>query len=222
MAINPSPGSPNGGDNILMTPNADCGDLQEMRCPKTVTEDLSRNWRNKGANYGLRNRQNDGHLEEVPIACLKSGDVAERQKKQRGDIKIEIKSGQQALMEVFGSYVMVRDTKDVWRWTHEKSREFSVRSADKTLGGEEIGGMDIQWKTVRMKVVPLKVSAFVWKAVKNGFSMKTNLGQRNALPNAGALTCERCGNYDEDANHVLMQCIVAYRVRTRYCSWWVK
>nr|GEV50141.1 hypothetical protein [Tanacetum cinerariifolium] len=69
-----------------------------------------------------------------------------------------------------------------------------------------------------VKLVPIKVNIFVWRARRDCLPTRTNLGYRGV--DLASLKCPICLDFDEDINHILFRCDVAQNVLRRVCCWW--
>ncbi|KAK9050508.1 hypothetical protein SSX86_030522 [Deinandra increscens subsp. villosa] len=67
-----------------------------------------------------------------------------------------------------------------------------------------------------IKWVPLKVNAFCWRATLDRISSKANLYLRGIHVDT---TCEGCRLFEENTDHVLINCFLASNVWSKVVSW---
>lgn len=105
----------------------------------------------------------------------------------------------------FIQFVVSNDEPDVLFWKGDAMGMFSVKGLCYVLenkGFDEAGWMVPQH--IR-KMVPAKVTTFMWQLQKNRVATKENLMARGiSLPDAGS--CGLCGQELESAAHLFMHC----------------
>ncbi|XP_023759766.1 uncharacterized protein LOC111908165 [Lactuca sativa] len=68
-----------------------------------------------------------------------------------------------------------------------------------------------------LKEVPLKVYCFIWRAKMGRIPVAVELAKRGVVPEN--LTCPMCNEYEEDSNHVLVDCSYARSVCEGVSRW---
>ena len=100
---------------------------------------------------------------------------------------------------------------DDWAWFHEKSGNFSVRSAYRMLAAQQLsndnasassGSSTFCWKILWGFSVPPKVRAFWWRVIKNFVPCRQNLKVRH-MEQIGH--CKIYGTEEETAFHALFE-----------------
>nr|GEV63917.1 hypothetical protein [Tanacetum cinerariifolium] len=69
-----------------------------------------------------------------------------------------------------------------------------------------------------VKLVPIKVNIFVWRARRDCLPTRTNLEHRGV--DLVSSKCPICHDFDEDIKHSLFRCDLAQCVLRRVCRWW--
>jgi len=94
---------------------------------------------------------------------------------------------------------------DVWQWQPDSNDGYSVRGVYDMLTTKEmlLGGQCdyLVWH----KQVPLKVSIFAWRLLRDRLPTKSNLVSRGILDVEASLCVSGCGNV-EDARHLFLEC----------------
>nr|KAJ0185206.1 hypothetical protein LSAT_V11C900459370 [Lactuca sativa] len=68
-----------------------------------------------------------------------------------------------------------------------------------------------------LKEVPLKVNCFIWRAKMGRIPVAVELAKRGVV--LENLTCPMCNEYEEDSNHVLVDCSYARSVCEGVSRW---
>jgi len=94
---------------------------------------------------------------------------------------------------------------DVWQWLLDPSGGYSVRGVYDMLTTQEnpqvLQNNDLIWH----KHVPLKVSIFAWRLIRDCLPTKTNLALRGVLDTEACQCVLGCGQV-EDARHLFLLC----------------
>jgi hypothetical protein len=104
--------------------------------------------------------------------------------------------------------VVLQDTvQDTWRWLLDPIHGYSVHGAYRflTSSGELAGRAQVI--DIWLKQIPSKVSAFLWRLLRNRLSTKDNLVRRNVLSHNEAVCVSGCGRI-ESATHLFLDCDV--------------
>ncbi|GJX58859.1 hypothetical protein Tco_0290249 [Tanacetum coccineum] len=69
-----------------------------------------------------------------------------------------------------------------------------------------------------VKVVPIKVNIFSWRACRDYLPTRSNLSRRGI--NVVDISCPLCNEGVEEAAHIFLRCPLARGVLLRICRWW--
>jgi len=94
---------------------------------------------------------------------------------------------------------------DTWKRHMDTSDGYTVRSAYQLLTTQDTSLVEGADALVWHKHVPLKVSIFAWRLVKNRFPTRTNLVHRGIMSDAGAGCLCGCGD-TETTQHLFISC----------------
>jgi hypothetical protein len=75
----------------------------------------------------------------------------------------------------------------VWQWQFDPARDYSVSGAYQLMTSQQTATLDATEDLIWHKHVPLKVSIFVWRLLKDGLPTKDNLVSRGIM--LKQLTC---------------------------------
>lgn len=92
---------------------------------------------------------------------------------------------------------------DSWRWKHDSKGVYIVRSVYKAFSLERIPRKNLNFKLIWAKNVPLKISAFAWKALQNRIPTKVNLMKWGLLLDNEDALCVLCGKHEEISDQLL-------------------
>ncbi|GLU15338.1 hypothetical protein SLE2022_318360 [Rubroshorea leprosula] len=124
------------------------------------------------------------------------------------------------LMEFLQEVKPATNSEDNWNWLWEKDGKYSVKSAYKKLmhspDQEETKVMKKCWNPL----VPKKVSAFMWQSLHKRIRTKDNLIARGILKEESQALCNMCGSCIERVDHLLLNCIHAWKLWTNCLRWW--
>ncbi|XP_021979351.1 uncharacterized protein LOC110875461 [Helianthus annuus] len=99
-----------------------------------------------------------------------------------------------------------------WKWRSDTGGSFSVRQVrsdiEKATMAEDNGSLVFAWNNW----APPKVNYLLWRALLDKIASKVGLIQRG-IPLTDSV-CPRCGLYDEDPDHIFVNCLWAQ------CVWW--
>ncbi|GAU47276.1 hypothetical protein TSUD_94650 [Trifolium subterraneum] len=106
----------------------------------------------------------------------------------------------------FGASVVRKDRSvDMWLWRPDPIRGYSVREAYRFLTSHQpismIDADDLIWH----KQVPLKVSSFAWRLLRNRLPTKDNLANRGIITAEAQSCVAGCGAL-ESAQHLFISC----------------
>ncbi|GLT51274.1 hypothetical protein SLA2020_246950 [Shorea laevis] len=126
----------------------------------------------------------------------------------------------QELKNDLNMVIFNHDGEDKWTWRWESNGKYTVKSAYQHLGQpHQVGGSEI-FKVIWNKLVPLKVSALAWRAIQDRIPTKVNLRKRGVITEEAELKCRLCSKKEESTDHVLVECIYAWRIWVACYSWW--
>ncbi|GAB4827557.1 hypothetical protein Ancab_040031 [Ancistrocladus abbreviatus] len=106
---------------------------------------------------------------------------------------------------------------DVWTWKAESSGCYTVKSAYSLIRGFRTAQPVQSLSRVWTRLLPGKVSAFLWRALLDRIPSRANLYKRNIDIK---INCSRCQAVMEDTQHVLLDCPFAYNVWLLHAQWW--
>ncbi|CAN1162575.1 Putative ribonuclease H protein At1g65750 [Linum perenne] len=119
----------------------------------------------------------------------------------------------EAVQQVLGMSVPKDSNEvDLWVWNGEKDGHFLVRSAYNLLNAAPQMGTNELWKTIWNWVGPSRIKHFLW--ISGHGRLLTN-SERVRRHIASDSSCDRCGNPNESATHILRDCDFATDVWRR-------
>jgi hypothetical protein len=102
-------------------------------------------------------------------------------------------------------FTMQAQSSDVWRWQPDPDVGYSVRGAYQLLTSQDSftpgEADDLVWH----KQVPLKVSIFAWRLLRDRLPTKANLVARDIISSEGHFCVSGCGGV-ESAQHLFLAC----------------
>ena len=105
---------------------------------------------------------------------------------------------------------------DRWVCSLSSDGSFSVKEA--RIAIDEMYLPQHFESTSWVKVVPIKVNIFVWRAWRDCLPTRTNLIRRGVYVESSS--CPLCHSGEEDVHHVLFRCNLSRAVLRRVCRWW--
>ncbi|GAU51257.1 hypothetical protein TSUD_98780 [Trifolium subterraneum] len=96
---------------------------------------------------------------------------------------------------------------DRWQWWPDPDEGYTVRGAYQILTTQVSATMDDAEKLIWHSQVPLKVSFFVWRLLRDRLPTKANLVTRGILSPTAHLCVSGCGTV-ETAHHLFISCSV--------------
>ncbi|KAK2406681.1 hypothetical protein QL285_042386 [Trifolium repens] len=109
---------------------------------------------------------------------------------------------------------------DVWRWQPDPDTGYSVRGAYQLLTSQDSFTLGAAEDLVWHKQVPLKVSIFVWRLLRDRLPMKSNLVARGIISPEDQLCVSGCGGV-ESAQHLSLLQHIWFPVGTSSLLNWV-
>ncbi|GAU26303.1 hypothetical protein TSUD_56010 [Trifolium subterraneum] len=94
---------------------------------------------------------------------------------------------------------------DRWQWRPDPDIGYTVRGAYELLTTQVSATTDDAEKPIWHSQVPLKVSIFVWRLLRDKLPTKANLITRGILSHAAGLCVSGCGAV-ESAQHLFVSC----------------
>ncbi|GAU50553.1 hypothetical protein TSUD_281270 [Trifolium subterraneum] len=94
---------------------------------------------------------------------------------------------------------------DRWQWQPDPDKGYTVRGAYQLLTPQVTATMDEAEKLIWHSQVPLKVSIFAWRLLRDRMPTKANLVTRGILFLAVQFCTSRCGEI-ESAHHLFISC----------------
>ncbi len=97
------------------------------------------------------------------------------------------------------------DSSDRWLWLPDQSGGYTVRGAYDMLTVQDHPLLHQNLELIWHKQVPLKVSIFAWRLLRDRLPTRQNLAIRGILPMDARLCLAGCGQV-EDVNHLFLSC----------------
>ncbi|GAU31359.1 hypothetical protein TSUD_19040 [Trifolium subterraneum] len=107
---------------------------------------------------------------------------------------------------------------DRWQWQPDPVKGYTVRGAYQLLTSQDATIMDDADKLIWHSQVPLKVSIFAWRLLRDRLPTKTNLVTRGILSPAAHFCVTGCGEA-ESAHHLFISCNTFGSLWTSVCLW---
>ncbi|GLU23479.1 hypothetical protein SLE2022_394790 [Rubroshorea leprosula] len=126
----------------------------------------------------------------------------------------------QDLKELLQGSKLAQGKQDSWRWRHNPKGTYSTKSAYTILNSNSTEPTTKQFNMLRNKKVPLKVSAFVWKALQNRIPTGDNLLKRGIVGTKDDFLCIFCGKHTESATHLFFTCEATWALWQASYAWW--
>ncbi|MCH81957.1 kinesin-like protein [Trifolium medium] len=101
---------------------------------------------------------------------------------------------------------------DLWQWRPDPARGYSVRGAYQLLIFHPSDPLDAVEDLIWHKQVPLKVSIFAWRLLRDRLPTKINLAIRGIITPEAQSCVAGCGGM-ESAQHLFLSCSI-------FCSLW--
>ncbi|XP_024632905.1 uncharacterized protein [Medicago truncatula] len=89
---------------------------------------------------------------------------------------------------------LVPNVSDIWEWLSDTAVGYSVRGAYDLLSDGDVSHMDIPFELVWYNQVPLKVSVFAWRLIRDRLPTKANLAIRGVIPADDIFCVSGCGD----------------------------
>jgi hypothetical protein len=93
----------------------------------------------------------------------------------------------------------------VWQWQFDPARDYSVSGAYQLMTSQQTATLDATEDLIWHKHVPLKVSIFVWRLLRDRLLTKDNLVSRGIIAPAAHLCVSGCGGV-ESTQHLFLSC----------------
>jgi len=100
---------------------------------------------------------------------------------------------------------LVPNISDIWEWILDSAEGYSVRGTCDLLTNDDDSQMDIPLELVWPHQVPLKVSVFAWRLIRDRLPTKANLAIRGVIP-ADDIFCVPGCSHVETADHLFLLC----------------
>ncbi|WJX93598.1 hypothetical protein P8452_75105 [Trifolium repens] len=104
-------------------------------------------------------------------------------------------------------FTMQAQSPDVWRWQPDPDAGYSVRGAYQLLTSQDSFTLGEADDLVWHKEVPLKVSIFAWRLLRDKLPTKSNLVARGIISPENQLCVSGCGG-NESAQHLFLFCSI--------------
>nr|KYP53060.1 hypothetical protein KK1_025062 [Cajanus cajan] len=109
-------------------------------------------------------------------------------------------------------------THDSWRWKADSDGKYSVKSAYHVIVNDSLFAEIPLHRFIWCRLVPYKVSCFVWRVLLDRFPSKFNLVKRHVLINSDS-SCVWCQYRMETSSHLFFECYFAYHVWMLSLEW---
>jgi hypothetical protein len=97
------------------------------------------------------------------------------------------------------------DTPDIWQWQPDPDTGYTVRGAYQLLTSQDPVPLGIADDLVWHRQVPLKVSIFAWRLLRDRLPTKSNLVARGIISPEAHFCVSGCGGI-ETAQHIFLSC----------------
>ncbi|KAF1867299.1 hypothetical protein Lal_00049728 [Lupinus albus] len=118
--------------------------------------------------------------------------------------------------------VLSKDKSDYWEWRHEKSKQYSVKSAYKLicLSVQHSSLISQHSSSLWKSKAPPKVITFVWRLFQDRIPTKDALISRGiSLFNGGGNLCSFCNDHLESTHHLFSTCTFTYHIWQSMYKW---
>ncbi|GJV12945.1 RNA-directed DNA polymerase, eukaryota [Tanacetum coccineum] len=105
---------------------------------------------------------------------------------------------------------------DRWVCSVSSDGEFSVKEVRNVI--DELYLPSQSESTRWVKVVPIKINIFAWRARRDCLPTRSNLIRRGVSLESSS--CPLCLTGEEDVHHVFFRCSLSRAVLQRVCRWW--
>ncbi|XP_022041328.1 uncharacterized protein LOC110943906 [Helianthus annuus] len=103
--------------------------------------------------------------------------------------------------------------RDEWKWLADSSGSFTTASCRDLLAANAAPFYPFKWSSW----VPKKVNILAWRAEQDRLSTMEGLIKRNIVQSSPL--CSLCGDYPENADHLLIHCYVASNIWQKVAEW---
>lgn len=125
-----------------------------------------------------------------------------------------------SLQALLSSMQIIAGKDDSWNWRPEPRGSYSIKSAYYILQGHDSHAEDEFYKAFWCKKIPLKISAFAWKAVQDRIPSRFNLVKNKIIPPTSNTLCLFFNSENETTNHLLLTCPISHSVWMKCYNWW--
>lgn len=112
-----------------------------------------------------------------------------------------------------------KDENDSWRWIRDPSGSYSVHSAYAQINYNPNDVNDPLMMKLWTAKVPLKVVAFIWKAMYDRIPTRMNLLKRGVSFTGSDINCGFCGVTTEITDHIFFECSFPYQLWMEVYNW---
>ncbi|KAL8544723.1 hypothetical protein ACS0TY_005092 [Phlomoides rotata] len=130
------------------------------------------------------------------------------------------------LMSYISRFTLRRNEEDVWQWRHTSDGLFSTASAYQKLGkteDSETAEQEQEQKKAYIRLwnnfAPRRYQAIVWKMLHNRLPTKERLQRMGIIPGSDDIKCAMCGEEDETAMHLAINCRIVHNIRSKVHEW---
>ncbi|MCH90341.1 kinesin-like protein, partial [Trifolium medium] len=119
---------------------------------------------------------------------------------------------------VLANILLQVDTSDEWEWLPDPDKAYSVQGAYQVLTSSTAIERNIHGDLIWNKVVPTKVSTFVWRLLSDRLPTKYHLFVCGCL-HSDSILCSAGCNVIEDVIHLFLNCPLSGAVWYDIISW---
>ena len=113
---------------------------------------------------------------------------------------------------------LVPNVSDIWEWLPDIVEGYSVKGAYDLLTNGHDSQMGIPLELVWHHQVPLKVSVFAWRLIRDRLPTKANLAIRGVIPADDIFCVSGCGHV-ETVEHLFLSCSTFAALWQQVCEW---
>ncbi|GAU48175.1 hypothetical protein TSUD_369390 [Trifolium subterraneum] len=115
-------------------------------------------------------------------------------------------------------FILQAQLSDTWIWRLDPVSGYSVRGAYQLLTSHPSDPLDAALDLIWHKQVPLKVSIFAWRLLRDRLPTKTNLAIRGIITSEAQACVAGCGGM-ETAQHLFISCSIFGSLWSSVRSW---
>ncbi|GLT48447.1 hypothetical protein SLA2020_220710 [Shorea laevis] len=126
----------------------------------------------------------------------------------------------QELLSTIQAIQIKHGEEDYCVWKHNPKGKYTVASAYNFINQTQDNGFDTHYRLIWDNNLPMKISAFAWKALQNKIPTKENLQKRGMIEENIETKCIFCGEQTESSTHILFSCPITWKLWCLCYDWW--